>query len=171
MASNPIEHENIKVNLKTYNNILRKNIRAAKVHFYHSQFDKLKNNLSKTWSAINNLLNRNNTKSSLPDYIIDNNNTITDPLDIANRLNDFFTNVGPNLANEIIYDGQKKYSDYIGLPFDKNFKFQEIDETYPKHVINTLPNKSSCGYDNLSTIKAPTRWHCVTLQVQAFVQP
>ena len=128
MASNPIEHE--KVNLKTYNNILRKNICAAKVHFYHSQFDKSKNNLSKTWSAINNLLNRNNTKSSLPDYIIDNNNTITDPLDIANRFNDFFTNVGPNLANEFIYAGQKKYSDYIGLPFDKNFKFQEIDETY-----------------------------------------
>ena len=62
MASNPIEHENIKVNLKTYNNILRKNIRAAKVHFYHSQFDKLKK-ISKTWSAINNLLNRNNTKN------------------------------------------------------------------------------------------------------------
>ena len=81
------------------------------MHFYHYQFDKLKNNLSKTWSAISNLLNRNNTKSSLPDYIIDNNNTITDPLDIANRFNDFFTNVGPNLANEIIYDGQKTYSD------------------------------------------------------------
>ena len=171
MASNPIKHKNIKVNLKTYNNILRKNIRAAKVHFYHSQFDELKNNSSKTWSAINNLLNRNNTKSSLPDYyIIDNNDTITDPLDIANRFNDFFTNVGPNLANEIIFAGQKKYSDYIGLPFDKNFKFQEIDETYIKHVISTLPNKSSCGYDNLCTIKAPTRWHCVTLQLQDFVQ-
>ena len=44
MASNPIEHENIKVDLKIYHNILRKNIRAAKVHFYHSKFDKLKNN-------------------------------------------------------------------------------------------------------------------------------
>ena len=70
---------------------------------------------------------------------------VCDPLDIANRFNDFFTNVGPNLENEIIYAGQKKYSDYIGLPFDKNFKFQEIDETYTKHVISTLPNKSSCG--------------------------
>ena len=47
MASNPIQHENIKVNLKTYNNILRKNIRADKVHFYHSQFDELKRNYQK----------------------------------------------------------------------------------------------------------------------------
>ena len=98
MTPNPIEHENIKINLK-HNNILRENICVGKMNFYLSQFDKFNNDLSKTWSAINNLSIRNNTESSLPDYIIDNSHIITDPLGIANRLNDFFTNVCPNLAN------------------------------------------------------------------------
>ena len=54
MTPNPIEHENIKINLK-HDNILRENICVCKMNFYLSQFDKFKNDLSKTWSAINNL--------------------------------------------------------------------------------------------------------------------
>ena len=41
MTPNPIEHENIKINLKP-NNILRENICAGKMNFYLSQFDEFK---------------------------------------------------------------------------------------------------------------------------------
>ena len=77
--------------------------------------------------------------------IIDNSHTITDPLGIAIRLNDFFTNVGPNIANYIKHDCQ-----LVSL-YRVTIRFQEIDETYIKHVISNIPNKSSCGHYNLST--------------------
>ena len=56
----------IKTNLKTYNTILKRSIRLAKIDFYHSHFDKYKNDAPKTWSLINSIMNRTkkNTKQS-----------------------------------------------------------------------------------------------------------
>ena len=48
----------IKTNLKTYNTILKRSIRLAKIDFYHSHFAKYKNDAPKTWSLINSIMNR-----------------------------------------------------------------------------------------------------------------
>ena len=46
----------IKTNLKTYNTILKRSIRLAKIKlFYHSHFAKYKNDAQKTWSLINSI--------------------------------------------------------------------------------------------------------------------
>ena len=50
--------EYIKINLKTYNNILKRNIRQAKILYYQHQFDQYKNNIKKTWGVIKELVNR-----------------------------------------------------------------------------------------------------------------
>ena len=46
------EYTTIKIHLKTYNNILKCNIRQAKVLYYQHQFDQYKNNIKKTWGVI-----------------------------------------------------------------------------------------------------------------------
>lgn len=44
--------------------------------------------------------------STLPDTFKHNEEEITDPVEIANKFNEYFTNVGPNLASiiQIFYD-------------------------------------------------------------------
>ena len=39
------EYTAIKINLKTYNNILKRNIRQAQILYYQHQFDQYKNNI------------------------------------------------------------------------------------------------------------------------------
>ena len=80
-----------------------------------------------------------------------NANDITNRLDIANTLNNFFTSIGRNLAQNINYSGDKNHSYYLKT-YNKIFKFKEIEQENIKTVINSLTNKSSVGIDGISTI-------------------
>ena len=95
----------IKINLKTYNNILKRSIKQAKILYYQHQFDQYKNNIKKTWEVIKELVNRTSMKNKLPQYFIVDREVLTDKHVIANRLNTFFTNIGPTLASQIVTDG------------------------------------------------------------------
>ena len=57
-----------------------------------------------TWQTINRILNRNNKKKEgLPDTFREKNSNVnySDPIEIANKFNEYFVNVGPNLAKGI----------------------------------------------------------------------
>ena len=73
-------------------------------------------------------------------------------MDIANTLNNFFTSIGRNLAQNINYSGDKNHSYYLKTYHNKIFKFKEIEQENLKTVINSLTNKSSVGIDGISTI-------------------
>ena len=49
-------HDHISSNLKSYNKILKKLIRQAKIQYYSDQFDKNKSNIRHTWSTIKEIL-------------------------------------------------------------------------------------------------------------------
>ena len=64
-----------------------------------------KNNAKKIWGVMKELIGKiRNTESSLPKtFFIEKNKYITEIKDIAEEFNDFFTNVGPNLAKKVPY--------------------------------------------------------------------
>ena len=80
----------IKTNLKTYNTILKRSIRLAKINFYHSHFAKYKNDAPKTWSLINSIMNRTKKNAKQPDTIEAHDILLSDPLQIANAFNSYF---------------------------------------------------------------------------------
>ena len=101
---------------------------------------------------LNDILSRNKTK--LPTKLRDNINAIdiTNKLDIANTLNNFFTSIGRNLAQNINYTGYKNHRYYLKTNHKKVFKFKEIEQESITMVINSLTNKSSVGINGISTI-------------------
>ena len=141
------EYIAIKINLKTYNNILKRNIRQAKILYYQHQFDQYKNNIKKIWGVIKELVNRTSIKNTLPQYFIVDREVLTDKHVIANRLHTFFTNIGPKLASQIVTDGYSSYED----PTVHEFSFDEIREHDVVNVIDKLPSKTSSGVDGIST--------------------
>ena len=70
---------------------------------------------------------------------------------IANRLNTFFTNIGPKLASQLVTDGNSSYEDFLITPTLHEFSFNEIGEEYVVNVIDKLPPKTSSGVDGIST--------------------
>ncbi len=52
------EFEIQKINLKTYNNILKQSIHHAKKSYYEQIFNKVKNDIKGTWKTNNGILNK-----------------------------------------------------------------------------------------------------------------
>ena len=61
LKSTPVNstlYDTFRINLSTYNRILKSNIRLAKTQYYHSVFEKFKKDIKHTWTTIKELLNR-----------------------------------------------------------------------------------------------------------------
>ena len=58
---------------------------------------KAKGNLKKVWQGIKEIINIKSKNFDHPTCIIDGSNTITNPTDIANAFNNYFTSVAANI--------------------------------------------------------------------------
>ena len=63
-------HSIIKLNLKTYQSILKRLIGDAKKQFYQKQFEKYKNYLKNTWGTIKQILNRTRSRGLHKIYLM-----------------------------------------------------------------------------------------------------
>ena len=119
--------------------------------YFSSQFESCKSDIKKTWSLINNILNRSN-KPSLSDHFFDDRgNRISDSNSIANSFNNFFSKIGQSLSDKIPRT-DKHFSEYISrFHSNEKFTFREATDIEVLKAINKLKNKKSTGFDNFST--------------------
>ena len=156
-SSDTPEHNIQKTNLLCYNKILKKSMRLAKILYFSSCFKNYKNDIKKTWSTISKVLSPP-SKKEYPEFLNINNTKIYDKNKIANSFNQFFSNIGHNLAEQISTDSNLNYGDFLldsygDFLLDKTesrLHFETVSEDYVSKLIKKLPNKSSCGYDNIS---------------------
>ena len=152
--TNPVlrEYEILYINLQTYNKILKRSIRVAKQLFLESTFNRYKFDIRNTWKTINEILSGNHKTTCFPNSLNINGNEITNQLHIATEFNVFFTNIGLNLSNHIAYSGEKDCEYYLKDNINCKFALNKVDEQYVSKIIDNLPNKASCGFDNISTL-------------------
>ena len=87
---------------KTYRNIFNSTLRASKIHYYDSKFRQYAKNPKKTWDTLNELTSKTpKNRSAKITSIITPDKTITDPTDIANEFNEFFTKAGKQISNSV----------------------------------------------------------------------
>ena len=145
-----ITYTTLKHNFTIYRAILKRSIRNAKKLYYESCFNRYKSDIKNTWSTINTILNKNKKVKSFPRFFKDNGIEVEDKLLIANRFNNFFTNIGPNLAQQIDTPANYHFKDYLKDKFQHNFKFEMVDESTVNRIIEQMTPKTSCGHDNIS---------------------
>ena len=84
-------------------------------------------------------------------FIEDNNTLITDPNRISNTFNDYFANIGSDLASNICGVETMKCMNNICLRSRQcTCKFEKIHEEDILKIINKMDNMSSSGYDMFS---------------------
>ena len=96
-------------------------------------------------------LGRKKSWNALPRTFLNNNNEeISGPKLTANKFNDFFVNVGPNLAKKFSRETDEFYKflngSYNDSMFLYNTNYEEIS-----NVIDKMACKSSCGVDGISS--------------------
>ena len=94
--------------------------------------------LKKTWSLINSLTGKNNKSSNINEIIV-NNNTISDPIAIAESFSDYFVNIGPKLASEAVEN----------FMTNSSLRFLEINIENVSMTLRNLKAKKSSGLDKI----------------------
>ena len=102
------------------------------------------------WGVIREVINRTH-KDNLPDYILVDDKKVTNKASITNYFNEYFSQIGSLMAARIPSDTDNDFLNYLKKPINTTFKFQLIDETCIKNIIEQLHTKSSSGYDEIST--------------------
>lgn len=141
-----------KLKYTKFRNILNSLLRTSKKNHFSSQLNLHKNNMKKTWQTLNNILGRNKTDKPPSHFTDDDDNEIKDPVKIATKFNDFFTNIGPSLASKIpppkfsLLDQIKSSNAPLNSLFLSPCSSQEVLE-----ITCSLKTSNSCGTDGISS--------------------
>ena len=136
---------------KRYRNKLNHLIRIAKKNYYSKRFSQAQNDIKSTWNTINELLGKKKSSNALPkSFLNDNNDEVSDPKLIANNFNDFFINVGPNLAKKFKQETDNFCKFLKGSYNDSMFLYDTNREEIIKEI-DKMACKSSCGVDEISS--------------------
>ena len=83
--------------------------------------------------------------------ILSEGNILTQSVDMANKFNNFFINIGPSLSKDIRRDRNHNYEKYLNRHIFTSFHFELVDNNYVKKTKKSLRSKSSTGHDGIST--------------------
>ena len=116
-----------KSNLRVFNKILKKDIREAKKSYYYNEFNKYKRDIKKTWDTIKSLLNKPKQASVAPNKIKVNSQTISNEKEIASKFNNYFTDIGKNLAGKIDTSNKHPFDHYLHSPSISKFHLKQTN--------------------------------------------
>ena len=80
------------------------------------------------------------------------NHEVSNKQHLANEFNEFFTGIGPELSEQIQPPENLDYKSFLTKVITTEFTFNDINENDVIKEIASLADKSSCGYDELSSI-------------------
>ena len=122
-------------------------IKKAKRAYFTENLDLHRGDMKKTWKLINDLSSRSAFKPKRISEVIVNEQVVTSPADMAEAFNNYFSNVGKNLADEIPL-AQYEPGVYLN-PTDTRFslKLPTVDKVY--NLLRTIDEKKSVGLDKI----------------------
>ena len=101
------------------------------------------------WRGIKKIISSNNSNHSFPIAITVNNETITNPSDIANVFNNYFVKVAIDIQSFIRFS-KKKYYDYLPPLNIESFFLTTTDITEVSNIIFSLNQNKSNGPNSIS---------------------
>ena len=81
---------------------------------------------------------------------LDNGRIYSGNKDIAEGFNNFFVNIGPNLAKKIS-ESKTKFTEFLTNPVDEMFTVANVTPDTIFETLNHIKTKSSAGTDNISS--------------------
>ena len=149
----PLLNANLATDPNTDYGYLNHCIRAAKKEFYHNEFNKHKKDIRtfETWDTLKEIINKKTFKSDLPSSFVHEGVEIIGLKNVADKLSEYFTEIGPKLAKSIDTANKAQFNHYLTTPCAASFSFVYTKPDDIEKIIRNLKPKSSAGCDNIST--------------------
>ena len=136
---------------KTYRNKIVDLLRVSRKCHYQKYFEENKKNSRAIWQGIHDIVySRKSKKNNTPSSLLIDGKTITNPKDIAENFNNFFTSIGTKLQNNIP-PTRRQYFDYLKHPNPKTFFISPTTPDEIKNIINSIKNSKCVGPNSIPT--------------------
>lgn len=129
---------------KLYRNKLNHLLKINKRLYYNEYFSTNQKNSKLLWKGIKSLISLKKQTYSIPPKISKNGTTISDSYQIAQEFNNFFVNVGPQLASSIP-SSQNSFMSYLGNPSNLSFFLSPTSPIEIEDIISNLSTSKSSG--------------------------
>ena len=134
---------NVKLLYNIFRNRVNRELKKSKKSYYASYFEEHNNNIKKIWEGIRSIVNIKNSANPHIAQLNINGRIIDVPKQVANEVNRFFVNVGPNTENTV-----PKVPNVLPDNFLKNRNQFEliiahISNEEVLEIINSLKNKAT----------------------------
>jgi hypothetical protein len=133
---------------KQYKNTLTKAITAAKKKYYSDQILSAQTNARKIWKIIKEII-ANQTQNIASNQFTIDGQSVTDPKQIADKFNTYFTNIGPSLSQQIPPSGIDPISQMHANPNTPSIFFAPASAEEITNIVHKLKNASP-GYDHIN---------------------
>jgi len=137
-----------KLTYTNYRNKLDKLLKIAKNEYYINKFFEVKNDSKRTWQIVNSLLNKSKRNNYPDSFHSEDGITYTTEKDIANGFNNFFTNIGSNLAGKIP-NTDAHFNDYLGQNNLQSIFWTPISTKEIELIVAKFKYKGNCGIDDI----------------------
>ena len=134
---------------KKYKNKLTQSLRLAKRLYYETKLEECKSNMKSTWRILNEVINRKKMNTSKSVTFSQNNQNISDPLEIANNFCEYFTNIGPNLASRIP-NSTRSFQSYLHGNFSNSLFLYPSTEHEIFEICSGFRSGTAAGLDNVT---------------------
>ena len=130
---NPEVKEYLKTNYKNIKNEITNLTRQSKKDYYKQYFTE---NLQKIWKGIKEIINIKSKNYTQPTCIIEKNQIITEPKQIADSFNKYYASVAEEIIKERKYEGNKSHTEYLSNPSEQTFAIYEGNKSHTEYLSN-----------------------------------
>ena len=149
-AKDPERKQSLNHRFKLYRNMLVTLVRKSNQNHFNKYFSDNVKNLRETWKGIKNIIQIKNNTNSLPTCIFDNGSSITDPTQIANVFNSYFSSIGSTLQSKI-HSSHLNFTKYLKNPNIHSIFISPTDSTEVYNIISNLKNRKTSGPNSIPT--------------------
>ena len=126
-------------------------IKKSQELYYNKMLQNQHNNSKNLWNTFGNILNKNKKKHKNIGSLNINNENITDPQTISTSFHKYFSQIGENMANKLVRNGNNEFIKYLGSPANQSILFYKTDSNEILNTINNLKCTNSSGPDEISS--------------------
>ena len=125
--------------------------RRGKKEFYKNYFADNKNNLKKVWKGIKEIVNIKSKNFDQPSCVQNGSMMATDPTDISNSFNKYFTSIADDILRKRKFEGNNSHLDYLPPPLQNSIALHLCDEIEIKTIIASIDTCKSYGPNSIPT--------------------
>ena len=136
---------------KTYRNTIVTLLRNSRIQHYQKYFQEKKQNIKIIWNGINEIIHsKRNTARTSPTSITINNRDVSNPIEMANEFNNFFTTISRKLKSKI-RPSNSNFTDYLKNSNSKSFFVSPTTPQEIEDLISNMNKSKSYGPNSIPT--------------------